>query len=110
MKQSSIYISLCIFGVLMPWLFLVLFLGETNPSISLFFSYIFNNNVSTSVAADLLISALIFFVFAFSEGNRVGMKRLWIYIPATLMIGLSFGLPLFLYLGLSTLINMSKSE
>ena len=98
MKQSSIYISLCIFGVLMPWLFLDLFLGETNPSISLFFSYIFNNNVSTSVAADLLISALIFFVFAFSEGNRVGMKRLWIYIPATLMIGLSFGLPLFLYL------------
>ena len=98
MKQSSIYISLCIFGVLMPWLFLDLFLGETNPSISLFFSYIFNNNVSTSVAADLLISALIFFVFAFSEGNRVGMKWLWIYIPATLMIGLSFGLPLFLYL------------
>lgn len=97
MKETSIYLALCILGVIIPWASLLLFLGEEHPSISLFFSYIFNNNVSTSVASDLLISALIFFVCVFIEGNRLKMKRLWIYIPATLMVGLSFGLPLFLY-------------
>ncbi len=74
-----------------------MFLGESQISVSLFFLYIFNNNVSSSVAADLLISAVVFFVFVFVEGKRMKMSRLWIYVPSTLMVGLSFGLPLFLY-------------
>jgi len=97
MKQSSIYLWLCIIGVIVPWASLVLFLGEPQPTPSLFISYIFNNHVSTSVASDLLISAAIFFVFVFIEGGRINMKNLWAYIPATLLVGLSFGLPLFLY-------------
>lgn len=99
MKRRSVYLSLCVIGVLLPWLFLVAFLGEAHPTISLFFSYIFANHVSSSVASDLLISAVIFFVFVFvfAEGKRLNMNNLWIYIPATLMVGLSFGLPLFLY-------------
>lgn len=97
MKQSSIYLWLCIIGVLIPWWPLVIFLGEPGPTPSLFISYIFNNNVSTSVAADLLISAAIFFVFAFIEGARLNMKNIWAYVPATLLVGLSFGFPLFLY-------------
>lgn len=88
---------LCILGVVVPWIFLLMFLGESHVSVSLFFSYIFNNNVSSSVAADLLISALIFFVFVFIEGARIKMNKLWVYVPATLMVGLSFGMPLFLY-------------
>ncbi len=97
MKQSAIYLWLCVFGLLIPWVSLVLFFGEPNPTPSLFISYVFNNNVSTSVASDLLISAVIFFVFAFREGGRLNMDNLWAYIPATLLVGLSFGLPLFLY-------------
>lgn len=97
MKRSSLYLLLCAFGVVVPWIFLALFLGEEPISVSLFFAYIFHNHVSTSVAADLLISAFIFFVFALIEGRRIGMSGVWVYIPATLMVGLSFGLPLFLY-------------
>lgn len=97
MKQSTIYLSLCVIGAVIPWLFLIPFLGESQPGVSLFFAYTFANNVSTSVAADLLISALIFFVFVFAEGKRINMNKLWAYIPATLLVGLSFGLPLFLY-------------
>lgn len=97
MKNSSIYLILCIFGVIVPWTFLFMFLGEPDISVSLFFEYIFTNNVSSSVAADLIISAAIFFFFVFIEGCRIGMHRLWVYVPATLMVGLSFGLPLFLY-------------
>ena len=88
---------LCVLGVVVPWIFLLMFLGESQVSVSLFISSIFNNNVSSSVAADLLISALIFFVFVFIEGARIKMKKLWVYVPATLMIGLSFGMPLFMY-------------
>lgn len=97
MKQSTTYLLLCIVGVVIPWFFLLGFLGEPQPTIALFFSSIFANQVASSVAVDLLISALVFFAFVFFEGNRLNMKRLWVFIPATLFVGLSFGLPLFLY-------------
>ena len=97
MKHSTAYLLICSIGMVVPWFFLVRFLGEPQPTIALFFSSIFTNQVTSSVAADLLISALAFFVFVFFEGKRLSMKRLWVFIPATLFIGLSFGLPLFLY-------------
>lgn len=97
MKQSTVYLSLCVIGIVIPWFFLAGFLGEPQPTIALFFSSIFANKIASSVATDLLISALVFFAFVFFEGKRLNMKRLWMFIPATLFVGLSFGLPLFLY-------------
>ena len=97
MRQSTTYLLLCIIGIVVPWFFLIGFLGEPGPKIGLFFSSIFSNQVTSSVATDLLISALVFLVFVFFEGRRLNMSRLWVFIPATLLIGLSFGLPLFLY-------------
>ncbi len=97
MKQSTAFLLLSVLGVVVPWFFLVGFLGEPQPGVALFFSSIFANQVASSVAADLLISALVVFVFVFFEGTRLNMTRLWVFIPATLFVGLSFGLPLFLY-------------
>jgi len=100
MKQSTIYLWLCVLGIVGPWLYLLGFFGSAQPSVSLFFSSIFVNQVASAVAVDLLISALVFFVFLFIEGRRLNMSRLWLFmcVPATLLVGLSFGLPLFLYL------------
>lgn len=97
MKQSSIYFLLCIIGVVVPWFFLLGFLEESKPTVSVFFSSIFANSVASAVAADLVISAMVFFTFVYIEGRRLNMKRLWVFVPATLFVGLSFGLPLFLY-------------
>jgi len=97
MKQSKFYLLLCIAGAVIPWLFLFGFFGDEMASIPTFFTSIFANQVASAVAADLLISGLVFFVFVFVEGRRLGLKHLWVYIPATLFVGLSFGLPLFLY-------------
>jgi hypothetical protein len=33
----------------------------------------------------------------FSEGPRRGMKNLWVYVLCTLLVGVSLGLPLFLF-------------
>lgn len=97
MKQSTVYLFLCVIGVAIPWFFLLGFLGEPNPSVTSFFVSIFANKVASSVAADLLVSALVFFLLVFFEGKRLNMQRLWVFVPATLLVGLSFGLPLFLY-------------
>ena len=93
MKKSKLYLLLCIIGVAVPWFFIFGFLGDEQASISIFFISIFANHVASAVASDLLVSGLVFFVFVFFEGRRMGLKHLWIYIPATLLVGLSFGLP-----------------
>jgi len=46
---------------------------------------------------DVVISALAVLVFVHLEGRRLGMGRLWLYGLATLTVGPSLGLPLFLY-------------
>ena len=59
----------------------------------------FSNYAAAAFATDLLISALVFLCFTFVELKRLGLSRsrLIIYIAATFGIGLSCGLPLFLY-------------
>jgi hypothetical protein len=97
MNKGKLYLLLAVPGFIVPWLFLAGFLAQGEVTVSLFFLSIFANQVSGAVAADLLISAFIFFLFVYLEGRRLGMQRLWIYPVLTLGVGLSFGMPLFLY-------------
>jgi hypothetical protein len=47
---------------------------------------------------DVLVSAVVVIVFIRREGARRKMGTLWLPIAATCLIGVSCGLPLFLYL------------
>ena len=96
MKQITVYKALCVAGIFIPWAFIIGFLVRPDASAALFVTSIFTNHVDTAVAADLIVSACVFFAYVLYEGRRVGMKHLWVYVPATLFVGLSFGLPLFL--------------
>ncbi len=79
-----------------PWFFLLGFFRGSDPSIPLFFTSIFVNHISSAVAADLIVSCLVFFVFSWREGRRLVLGHLWVYPLASLCLGLSVGLPLFL--------------
>jgi len=46
---------------------------------------------------DLLVSVIVFWFFMFTEARKLQMKNAWVYLLATLLVGLSFALPLFLY-------------
>jgi hypothetical protein len=46
---------------------------------------------------DVIVSALVLWAFIFSEGRRRGMRHLGVYVAATLTVGVSLALPLFLY-------------
>jgi hypothetical protein len=97
MKMSLIYLVLCIAGTVLSWCFLVSFLVSGGVAPRLFVASVFANPVSSAVAADLFASATLFLVFAFAEGRRMGMRGLWVYVPATLLVGLAFGAGLFFY-------------
>jgi hypothetical protein len=73
-----------------------LFLVEEGFDIGGYFSLWTASLPSTQLLLDLVIAALAFFVWAAVEGPRARIKRWWVCIPATLLVGLCFGLPLFL--------------
>lgn len=90
------YLILCILGtVLQYWQFLP-FLIENGFDIKLFFEQLFANRISTFFGIDVIVSSLILWIFVFSEGSRLKMRNLWIYIVSNLLGGVCLGLPLFL--------------
>ena len=59
---------------------------------------LFINRVSTLFALDLFVTAIVFVVFALHEGIKLNIKHIWLPLIFTIIIGASFGFPLFLYL------------
>jgi hypothetical protein len=46
----------------------------------------------------VIITSVVLWVFVFVEGRQSGIKHLWVPVAANLAVGVSLGLPLFLYL------------
>ncbi len=67
-------------------------------NIPLFIHAMFANQISAFFAMDVIVSAIVLIVFILDEGRRLGMRTLWLPVIATLLVGVSLGLPLFLYL------------
>jgi putative Ca2+/H+ antiporter (TMEM165/GDT1 family) len=53
---------------------------------------------AAQLAADVSIAFLAFALWSTWEGRRIGMRTWWLPIPASLLVGLCFALPLFLLL------------
>lgn len=98
MKPRSVYLLLCVAGTVLPGSQLVLFLREHGLDLGLFFQQLFATRVSAFFGVDVLVSAAVLFVFVATEGKRVGVRNLWAPVAAALAVGVSSGLPLFLYM------------
>jgi putative effector of murein hydrolase len=57
-----------------------------------------SSRINTFASLDVIVSAVVLFVFILYEGSRTKMKRLWLPILGTCAVGVSLGLPLFLLL------------
>jgi hypothetical protein len=96
MMLQVIYLILCILGFVLPYSQLVPFLLEHGLDIKLFFEQLFANRISGFFGMDVAVSSLVFWTFVFGEGTRLKMRHLWVYVVCNLLVGVSFGLPLFL--------------
>ncbi|MGG1660263.1 DUF2834 domain-containing protein [Brevibacillus sp. NRS-1366] len=95
--MKSIYLLLAIAGAVLPYSHFVPFLQANGLNLALFTSQLFVNDISSFFATDFLICCVVFFLFLYQETKKRNIKYAWLYVVATLTIGLSFSLPLFLY-------------
>jgi len=93
-----LYLLLSVLGLALPGWQLLPFLREHGMNLSLLVEQLFANHVSGFFGLDVIVSSLVLWVFVFSEGRRRQMKHLWAYVVCNLLVGMSFALPLFLYM------------
>ena len=98
MSTRSVYLGLCVLGILLPYSQFVSWLWEHGLNLPLLYSDMFASRINTFFVFDVLISAVVVLVLVLTEGKRLGVEHLWAPIAGTLVVGVSFGLPLFLYL------------
>jgi hypothetical protein len=96
MTKKNIFLLLAILGFIAPYYFF-LQLSANGFDLPLLMQPLFANNFMKGLAMDLTVSVIVFWVFVFLEANKLRMKNPWLYLLATLLVGMSFALPLFLY-------------
>ena len=98
MNRKILYLSLCLLGFALPYSQFIPWVIENGLDMPLFLGQLFANRISGFFALDVLISAVTLIGFIRSEGARLKMRTLWLPIVSVLLVGVSLGLPLFLYL------------
>ncbi|MBE8968935.1 DUF2834 domain-containing protein [Nostocales cyanobacterium LEGE 12452] len=93
-----IYLLLCALGFVLPYSQFFPFILEHGLDIKLFFEQLFANKISGFFGMDVIVSSLVLWTFVFWEGTRLKMQNLWVYIVCNLLVGVSLGLPLFLFM------------
>lgn len=95
--RERILLGLTIVGFLFPNTMVIIHLAD-GGSFSDYLEVWEESLPAAQLVADLVFAAFVFLLWAAWEGRRLGMRTWWVPIPASLFVGLCFGLPLFLFL------------
>jgi len=98
MKPKTIYLFLCVIGFVVPYAAFVPWVAQHGLDMRLFVQQMFANRISAFFSLDVIVSAIVLLRFAAAESARLRIPRRWLVLLAALLVGVSLGLPLFLYL------------
>jgi UDP-N-acetylglucosamine:LPS N-acetylglucosamine transferase len=98
MKPKTVYLVLCVLGLVLPYWQFVPWVAQHGVNLPLFVRELFANRISAFFGMDVLVSAVVLFRFIGRESSRLTIRTSWFPMLAVLTVGVSLGLPLFLYL------------
>jgi len=98
MRLRHLYLGLCLLGVVLPYAEFVPWLLQHGLKPSAFISELFSTRIGAFFGLDVVLSAVVLFVFVFAERRLVAIRHVWLPLLATFAVGVSLGLPLFLYM------------
>jgi hypothetical protein len=91
-------LALAIVGFVVPNTITALFVARHGLPLAGFFRHWGESLPATQLALDLIIAFVAFALWAGWEGKRLEMRSWWVPVPASILVGLCFALPLFLLL------------
>ena len=92
------YLLCAIAGTIIPYSQFVPWVAEHGLDVRLLAGELFSTRIGAFFGLDVVVSAVALLAFIVWEGRRRNMRMLWLPIATTLAIGVSCGLPLFLFL------------
>lgn len=98
MKPKTIYLALCFVGLLLPYWQFGPWVLQNAMNLPLFIRELFLNLICAFFGMDVLISAVALIAFMRVESVRLEIPRRWLPVLAVFTVGVSLGLPMFLYL------------
>ncbi len=98
MKPKAVYLFLCVVGTILPYSQFVPWLAENGFHLRFFVQQLFANRIGAFFGLDVILSAVVLLRFIRLERKRLPVPHPWLPVVAVLTVGVSFGLPLFLYL------------
>jgi hypothetical protein len=96
MQLRRLYLALCVLGVVVPYAQFLPWLSENGLQMDLFVRKLFATRIGAFFGLGVVVSAIALFVFICGERKTVAIRRTWLPIVATLVVGASLGFPLFL--------------
>jgi hypothetical protein len=93
-----LYLSLAVVGAVLPYSQFIPWIAAHGLDVALMVKELFSTHIGGFFGLDVLISAVVLLAFICREGASRRISLLWLPVAATCLIGVSSGLPLFLYL------------
>ena len=97
MTRKYVYLALFIVGTIVPLTAFIPWVIDHGLDISRMVEELFVNHISAFFGIDVIVSTIVLWVFINWEGRRVGVP-MWPAVVASVTIGVSSALPLFLFL------------
>lgn len=99
MKRKQLYLLLAVLGVCYTWYYNIQFYQTAeDTSIVNFIAQTATTFPAQSIAADLTVVVITFFVWMIAESLKLKIRYWWILIPLTFLVAIAFTFPLFLYM------------
>jgi len=98
MRAKHLYLLFCIIGIVVPYVPFAPFIHQHGVDLPLVYHQLFATPISSFFGLDVFVATLVLWTWVWIEGRRLRMERLWAPVLASLTVGVSLGLPLFLYM------------
>jgi hypothetical protein len=97
-NMRAFYLITAIIGALLPLSQFVPWVVIHGLALPYMLQLAFGNAIAAFAWLDVLMSAAVLLVFMWAEGRRLSLKGLWLPTLGLCLVGVSFALPLFLWM------------
>jgi hypothetical protein len=98
MRVRPGYIALCVLGVVLPYSQFIPFLQQHGLDLRLLIQLLFANRIAAFFGLDVIVSSIVLWVMVLVDSRRNQVPHVWAPLLGNLLVGVSLGLPLWLYL------------
>ncbi len=81
MKLKTVYLALCVLGLVLPYWQFVPWVAENGLNLRLMVQQLFANRISAFFGMDVIVSSVVVLVFSNREGARLGVRGLSSFSP-----------------------------